>query len=111
MTVIPDLFSKQLRVDGNTLRQLQIPAQDLALSFSDGYYATLSDGRKVILAKDRRGLGDRLALKAPAERLVDREATFDDVELTWLTSNESESPQEIRNSYVDAFSYLEADQA
>lgn len=109
MTVIPDLYSQQLRIDGNTFRQLQIPTQDLAFSFSDGYYAALSDRRKVILAKDRRGLGDRLALKAPAERLEDPEATFDDVELTWLTSNDPESPQEIRNSYVDAFSYLEAD--
>lgn len=57
MTVIPDLYSKQLRIDGNTIRQLQVPAQDLVFSFSDRHYATLSDGRKVILAKDRRGLG------------------------------------------------------
>ena len=109
MALVPDLYSKQLRIDGNTIRQLQVPAQDLAFSFSDGHYATLSDGRKVILAKDRRGLGDRFALRAPAERIADHEATFDDVELNWLTSNEPGSPETIRGSYADVFNYLEAD--
>jgi hypothetical protein len=33
MTVIPDLYSKQLRIDGNTIRQLQVPSQNLAFSF------------------------------------------------------------------------------
>ena len=109
MTAIPDLYSKQIRIDGNTIRQLQVPAQDLSFSFSEGHYAALSDRRKVILARDRRGLETRLALKAPAELLADGETTFDDVELTWLTSNDPECPHEIRDSYVDAFSYLEAD--
>src|SRR5215204_1463920 len=107
MTVIPDLYSRQLRIDGNTIRQLQVPAQDLAFGYSGGHYATLRDRRKVILAKDRRSLGDRLALKAPADRLADDKATFDDVGLMWLTFNDPESPQEIRDSWVDVFSYLE----
>jgi hypothetical protein len=109
MALVPDLYSKQLRIDGNTFRQLQVPAQDLAFRFSDAHHATLNDGRKVILAKDRRGLGDRFALRAPAEHIADHEATFDDVELNWLTSKEPESPEMIRGSYADVFNYLKAD--
>lgn len=109
MTVLPDLYSKQVRIDGNTFRQLQVPAQEAVLGFSGSHYATLSGRGKAVLAKDRRGLGDRLSLKAPAERVADPGATFDDVELTWLTSHNPEPPQEIRDSYVDAFSYLQAD--
>ena len=109
MIVVPDLYSAQVRIDGNTFRQLQVPTQDAVLGFSDGHYATLSGGGTAVLTKDRRSPGDGLALKAPADRVSDPAANFDDVELTWLTSNGPEAPEEIRDSYVDAFSYLEAD--
>lgn len=109
MIKLPACPSAELKIEGNSARQILVAPQNVELKHGAlGHYAQLDDGRRIkVLSSPQAIEQEDIALRGPAKKVAAADVQFSAEELSWVTSLPAASPDEVLRRLSAAFNFTE----